>query len=119
MTPSRFSRALILVAALMPGVVGCQTGTPSVQLDRPAPSLAMERAASQQPQAESAIQQTGAVSEPRLVELSQREEPQRDSTWTKLLGRFGKPKRIPLPRTDLEADPQALAGQSEPAVGAF
>lgn len=33
------------------------------------------------------------------------------SRWTKLFGGFGKPKRIPLPRTDL--DSESMFGESE------
>ena len=117
--PRRSARTLILVVVLLPGVYGCQTSPPTVQLDHPAPSFAMNRATAQPQREEPAIKQTAAASEPQLVELRKRDEADSNSTWTRLFGRLGKPKRIPLPRTDLDDQQEALAGEAEPAIGSF
>jgi hypothetical protein len=62
----------------------------------------------------SAIKQTAAATEPRLVELNSPAVPDRQSSWSRLLAmRFGKAKRIPLPRTDLERTEEALAGNAD------
>jgi hypothetical protein len=116
----RFSSALVVAAGLAGGLIGCQTSSPSVQLDRPAPAMTLDREPSPAHESQTGIQQTAGSSEPRLVELNKREETAHNSRWAKLLGRFGKPKRIPLPRTDLPAEGEALVGDvDQPVIGSF
>jgi len=105
----------ILVAGgcLLCGLSGCQVARTSFQMDSDnrVPILGLQL--SPRERDTSGIRRDHAADdETPVVDLNRRETMPRRSPWSKLLGRFGKPKRIPLPRTDLQSvdDPPAVAG---------
>jgi hypothetical protein len=97
-----------LVAVVMAcSLTSCRVASTSFQVDsdNQAPALGIQLAPkSKQPAAESRIQQASAVENVSQTEAKAGsnlgESDTRPSAWSKLLGRFRKPQRIPLPRTD-------------------
>lgn len=120
-TPSLIA-AVGLVAVAATSLAGCQVIRAMFQMDsdRRAPAFGIELAP-----AEQKVEQTShdePAREPAAQSESDRataETPDAPSAWSRLFGRFTRPKRIPLPRTDLDeptgqqATDQTETGQAD------
>lgn len=92
-------------------ICGCRSSQSTVQIDRPSVSVAKSETVIKRDQAEinkenqTLIKQTSAeTSVPIQSELDQQKDKSlmKSNPISKLIGKFNnKPKRIPLPRTDL------------------
>ena len=98
--------------SLLLGAIGCRVSGTSFQMDsdQRSPSLGLQLSPRKKrtPKDDWTIRQTGGV-ENRSVKTqppADKAVPQR-SAWSRLLGRFGTPKRVPLPRTDIRSDEDA------------
>ena len=96
----------ILVAGgcLLCGLSGCQVARTSFQMDSDSQVPIVGLQLSPRERDISGIRRDYAADdETPVVDLNRGETIPRRSPWSKLLGQFGKPKRIPLPRTDLQS----------------
>jgi len=105
------TRVCLVAVVTACNLTGCRVASTSFQVDsdNQAPALGIQLAPkSEQLPAESSIRQAGAVENISQKEAeagsSRSDSTTRPSTWSKLLGRFRKPQRIPLPRTDLNEE---------------
>ncbi len=102
---------LLLIMLL---ISGCRSNHSAVQIDRPStPIVKNEKASSSKPK-ESFIQQTSGDI-PIKSELDNNQESSliKKNPISKLIGKFNsKPKRIPLPRTDLNSKPEETLNQA-------
>ena len=98
--------ALISVTAL-----GCRVDKSSFPIDgdRKAAVLGLQLSPKQKKAQTTGIRRVNAGdnevdAQTRVQQVDQKEATADTPKWKKLLGRFGQPKRIPLPRTDLLSD---------------
>jgi len=98
--------------SVLSGASGCRVSGTSLQMDSdhrtPILGLRLAPRNKKAPKHERTIRQIGG-SENRSIDPQRpagEPLPQR-SAWSRLLGRFGTPKRIPLPRTDIRSDNNA------------
>ena len=105
------------------GISGCKIDRTSIQMDSDnrLPSIGLDLRPKPKFERPGPIRQiSGTASEPSGVELPTDRQPSH-SRWSNWLNRFSKPKRIPLPRTDLETErePTADAGRIRTPGSAF
>ena len=114
------------VLLLFVSLVGCRSSQTSVQIDRPSSTNQNEKLvkrdkSSFKNEKKSHIQQTSAESSiPIKSELDETKEKSlmKLNPITKLIGKFnGKPKRIPLPRTDLEKEENKSSSETSKEEG--
>ena len=99
----RFLLNLLWIIVLLGCFAGCQIDRKFFQMssDNPSPVLGLQLAPRAKKQDKSGIRGISATEEVApVVELDRQDTASRRSKWPKWLGRLGKPKRIPLPRTD-------------------
>ncbi len=99
----RFFLSFLSAIVLLGGFSGCQIDKKFFQMssDNPSPVLGLQLAPRAKKQDKSGIRGISATEEVApVVELDRQDTASRRSKWPKWFGVLGKPKRIPLPRTD-------------------
>lgn len=106
--------SLILVILIFQG---CNSGRRTVQIDRSSSAeLAKQKSLADKEKKESFIRQTSGTGETPIkseLEVEKEKSLINRNPISKLIGKLNnKPKHIPLPRTDLNSDPDKMLSES-------
>lgn len=124
----RKSYYLLAGGILLAASIGCQTGRSPIQVGnnhRASSRVGLNDGGTPQSITgdHSVRQASGRRDAPLVLELGHEDLETERSGWSRLLGRFGKATRVPLPRTDLqldaEADPGVEVDDDELTLGEF
>ncbi len=115
----RLLLSMVGSVVLLSGLLGCQVARSSFQMDSDSrlPFFGLHLVPKKKkPDVSPLSQSENPAAEATVAGFSDEAETPRPTGWSKWFGRFGKPKRIPLPITDSQSDgdsPEAVAAEAD------